>query len=68
MEISVRGVHHRVFGDKVANYRDMSYKTDENDMLPDEFYQFLYMCQEELLNGKLDKIEIVVLSKDTLKK
>jgi hypothetical protein len=68
LEISVKGVQHRLFGDKVANYRDMSYKTDENDMLPDEFYQFLSMCQDELLNGKLDKIEIVVLSKDTLKK
>ena len=63
MEISVKGVQHRVFGEKVADYRNMSYKTDENDMLPDEFYQFLSMCQDELLAGKLDKIEIVVLSK-----
>lgn len=59
MEISVKGIRHRVFGEKVADYRDMSYKTDGNATLPDEFYQFLSMCQEELVDGKLDKIVIV---------
>jgi len=64
----VKGVQRRVLGDKLKKYRNMSYTTDDNDMLPDEFYQFLTLCQEELIDGKLDKIVIEVLSKDALKK